>query len=540
MKSLLSLFFITLLAACGPREAQIRRVDTAIDEGLLIRGNGAEPESLDPHLATSVSAGNVLLNLFEGLTRLNAETLIPEPGMAESWTVSGGGRTVDFTLREAYWSDGEPVKASDFVFAFRRLLNPDLGASYAFMLYPILNAEAVAAGEVPLTELGVEAAGERGLRVRLEKPAPYLFALLAHWTAYPLPEHVLRAHGNADNRGGEWTRREHLVGNGAFTLTEWKTEERIRLEKNARYWEADSVELQAAEFLPFSDPGSEERAFRGGELHVTYSLPRHRLTHYREQAPEVLRVDTYLESVGYVVNLSTPALQDVRVRRALSLALDRRMITENVLYGVREPAFHFVPPGTGEYQSGIRLEEDVEEAKRLLTEAGYPGGEGFPEITFIYPSGQDTQRVAEVIQQLWMERLGVRIRIDNLERQSYFSRRRERDFDLCYLGWVGDYVDPLTFLGLWASGAGNNFAGWNQPEYDARLEQAAVAGAERSEVLAEAEAMLLEDLPILPLYFGATQYLKDPRVEGWHANVLDWHPLRAVRLVAEVAAASRR
>ncbi|MEX2608253.1 MAG: peptide ABC transporter substrate-binding protein [Kiritimatiellia bacterium] len=529
MRRFLLLCLLFLLPSCGPREPRVRAVDAAMEQGLLIRGNGAEPESLDPHLATSVSAGNVLLNLFEGLTRLNAETLQPEPGMAESWTVSEDGRTVEFSLREAYWSDGEPVTSSDFVFAFRRLLNPALGAGYAFMLYPVLNAEAVAKGERPLDELGVEAFGDRELRLRLGKPAPHLLALLAHWTAFPLPEHVLRKHENEDNRGGEWTRREHLVGNGAFTLAEWRSEELIRLRKNPRYWQADEVMLDAAEFRPVSDPGSEERAFRGGELHVTYTLPRHRLAHYREQNPGVLRVDTYLESVGYVVNLSTPALRDVRVREALSLALDRRAITEQVLYGVREPAFHFVPPGTGDYRTRGRLEENPDAARRLLAEAGYPGGEGFPEITFIYPGGQDSQRVAEVIQQQWQTRLGIRIRIDNLERQSHFSRRRERDFDLCFLGWVGDYVDPLTFLGLWESSAGNNFAGWNQPDYDALLQRAANAGERRMEVLAEAEALLLEELPILPLYFGATQYLKDPRVEGWHENVLDWHPLRAVR-----------
>lgn len=529
MKALPLLSLVLLITACGAREPRARTVDTAIEQGLLIRGNGAEPESLDPHLATSVSAGNVLINLFEGLTRLNAETLLPEQGMAESWTVSEDGLTVEFRLREVYWSDGESVKASDFVFAFRRLLNPDLGASYSFMLYPILNAEAVAQGERSLDELGVEARGDRELRLTLEKPAPYLFALLAHWTAYPLPEHVLRKHGNEDNRGGEWTRRENLVGNGAYILTLWRGEEVIRLEKNDRYWQADDVVVQAAEFRPFSDPGSEERAFRGGELHVTYSLPRHRLSHYREKAPDLLRVDTYLESVGYVVNLNTPALQDRRVRQALSLALDRRAITEKVLYGVREPAFHYVPPGTGEYTSTRELEEDVEAAKDLLAEAGYPGGEGFPEITFIYPGAQDSQRVAEVIQQQWQTRLGIRIRIDNLERQSYFSRRRERDFDLCFLGWVGDYVDPLTFLGLWVSSAGNNFAGWDRPEYDELLQQAARSGDQRLEVLAEAEALLLRELPILPLYFGAAQYLKDPRVEGWHSNLLNWHPLRAVR-----------
>ncbi|MGA0368714.1 MAG: peptide ABC transporter substrate-binding protein, partial [Kiritimatiellia bacterium] len=499
MRFLCCLFLCLLFSACGSREAGTRPVDLAAEQGILLRGNGAEPESLDPQLATSVSAGNVLLNLFEGLTRLHAATLEPEPGMAESWTVSEDGLTVDFLLREAVWSDGKPVTARDFDFAFRRLLNPELGASYAFMLFPILNAREIHQGELPLSALGVEALGERRLRLRLAKPTPYLFSLLAHWTAFPLPEHVLAQFGNTDNRGGEWTRPGHLVGNGAFLLEDWRSGDRIALRKNPQYWQAESVKLEGAVFFPFPDPGSEERAFRSGEIHVTYSLPRHRLPHYREQATEVLRVDPYLESVGYAVNLQHPALKDPRVRQALSLALDRRAITEKVLYGVREPAFNYVPPGTGGYTPEKQLAEDAEQARQLLAEAGYPGGEGVPEIVFIYPSAQDSQRVAEFIQQRWQQELGIRIEINNMERQTYFSRRRERDFDLCYLGWVGDYTDPMTFLGLWLSDAGHNLADWKNPTYDATLFRAARAGGERGDLLADAERMLLEELPVIPL-----------------------------------------
>jgi oligopeptide transport system substrate-binding protein len=518
-----------LLTACGKRPELLQPVDAAIAEGRLLRGNGAEPESLDPHLATSVSAGNIVINLFEGLTRLNASTLVPEPGMAENWEMSADGLQIDFHLRDARWSDGAPVSAADFAFAFRRLLHPDLGASYAFMLYPILNAREVNKGELPAEDLGVEVIGDHHLRLKLAKPTPYIFSLLAHWTAFPLPRHVLEKHGNESNRGGAWTRDENFVGNGAFVLAAWRSEDRIVLKKNPTYWQADQVTLNAAEFIPFSDPGAEERAFRAGEIHVGYSLPRHRLPYYREKQPEVLRVDAYLESVGYAVNLKHPALQDVRVRHALSMALDRKLLTEKILYGVREPAFSYVPPGTGGFQPKVQLEENIEEARRLLAEAGYPDGEGFPEMVFIYPSAQDSQRIAEVIQQQWLQTLGIRMEIVNLERQSYFSRRRERDFDLCYFAWVGDYVDPLTFLGLWVSDAGNNLAGWQEPIYDGLIQEAALAGDQRMARLADAEAKLLDGLPILPLYFGATQYLKDPRVMGWDANLLDWHPLRALR-----------
>lgn len=529
MRGLGAFLAALLLAGCGGGGEKTTPADRAMEERILLRGNGAEPESLDPHLATSVSAGKVLINLFEGLTRPDPATLEPQPAMAERWEVSEDGLSYTFHLREAAWSDGAPVTAGDFVFGFRRLLDPELGASYAFMLYPLKHARAVNRGERPVEDLGVEAVDDRTLALSLDQPTPYLLSLLYHWTAFPLPEHVVARFGTAANRASAWTRPENLVGNGAFTVAEWAAEDVIRLEKNPGYWQAGEVWLEGAEFRPFTDASAEERAFRGGRLHLTYALPRSRLEHYRAERPEVLRVDPYLESNGYIVNVRRPVLDDPRVRRALSLALDRRAVTEQVLNGVRDPAFTYVPPGTAGFQSAVELGENVEEARRLLAEAGYPGGEGFPELELILASGQDPQNVAQVAQQFWLTRLGVGIVINNLERKTYFSRRSAGEFDLCFLGWVGDYVDPTTFLDLWRSEATGNPAGWENPDYDRLLVRAALAGEERMAVLAEAEALLLRDLPIIPLYFGATQYLKDPRVEGWRANLLDRHPLRAVR-----------
>lgn len=526
---------LVFFSACGPRAPKETPADRAAEAGILLRGNGEEPESLDPHLATSVSAGNILTNLFEGLTRLDPKTLRPEPAMAERWDVSPDGRIYTFYLRDAPWSDGKRVRASDFVYAFRRLLRPELGASYAFMLFPLQHAEAIHRGEMPVDRLGVEAVDDRTLRVTLERPTPYFLSLLAHWTAFPLPRHVLESLNATTDRSTGWTRKEHLVSNGPFSLEEWVAEDVIRVRKNPNYWEAESVSLAGAEFRPYKDASTEERAFRGGELHVTFRLPRSRLPHYRANAPDVLRVDPYLESNAYVVNLSHPVLADPRVRRALSLALDRDVLTRTVLYDVREPAFTYVPPGTAGFHSEAMLEENRERARALLAEAGYSEGTGVPELDLIISSGQDTENVAQVVQQQWKEALGIRVSINNLERKTYFSRRSEGDFDLCVLGWVGDYVDPLTFLGLWRTDAGNNLAGWSNETYDRLLNRAATAGEDRMSLLARAEALLLEELPVIPLYFGATQYLKDPRVRGWHPNLLDHHPLRAVEFAEQVS-----
>ena len=521
---------MVLVGGCGdvaPAASRETRADRAAEEGILLRGNGSDPESLDPHLATSVSAGKVLINLFEGLVRLHPETLEPEPAMAERWEFSEDGRVWTFYLREALWSDGEPVSAEDFVFAFRRLLDPDLGASYAFMLHPLKNAVAVNRGEAPLSALGVEAVDARTLRLDLERPAPRFLAMLAHWTAFPLPEHVVTAHGDAADRSAGWTRTENLVVNGPFRVVEWIPEDVLRIRKNGRYWQAESVRLAGADYVPFANPSTEERAFRGGEIHLTYSLPGQRLDTYREQRPEALRTDTYLESVGYVANTRRSPLDDSRVRRALSLALDRDRLTRVLLRGAGKPAWSHVPPGTGSYAPPREVEENLDQARALLAEAGYPGGEGLRELELIVFSGEEIERVAAAVQQLWKERLGVRISINNMERMLYFNKRRERAFDLCFLGWVGDYVDPMTFLGLWHSEAGNNLAQWENPAYDALLEGAAAA-EDRNRMLAEAESLLLREMPVIPIYFGSTRYLLDPRVSGWHANLLDQHPLRAV------------
>lgn len=515
-----------LVAGCGGGE-RLTRADAARSEGVLLRGNGQDPESLDPHLATSVSAGNVLYNLFEGLVRFDAETLEPEGAMAESWEVSEDGLEAVFVLREAAWSNGDPVQASDFVFAWRRMLDPELAASYAYMLFPLANAREVHAGELPGEALGAEALDARRLRVRLHRRVPYLLSLMAHWTWFPLHEASVRAAGAVTDRTVLWTRPETMVVNGAFRLETWEPEREVRLVRNARYWEAERVRLRGAVFLPYGDPSTEERAFRSGELHVTYSLPRQRLAHYREKGGEVLRMDRYLESVGWIVNVRRADVSERGLRQALSLSLDRRQIAERVLGGTREAAFAFVPPGTGGHVLEAGLREDREEAAERLRELGITPETPSRELEMILPNRADWVRVAEVMQAQWAE-VGVRVVINSMERGTYFARRREGAFDLCFLGWVGDYPDPATFLGLWRSDAGNNFAGWVSEEYDALLDASVRDPARRGERLKAAETLLLEELPVIPLVFGATQYLLDPQVEGWHSNLLDYHPLRAV------------
>lgn len=528
------------LVGCKPGggDAKATRVEEGNRSGILHRGNGSEPDSLDPQLATSVSSGNILLNLFEGLVRQNPKDLSAEPGMASHWEVSEDGRTYTFHLRsDARWTDGTALTAKDFEFAYQRMLHPVFGAAYAYMLYPLKGATAYHKGEVDQLE-GVRAIDEKTLRIELELPVPYFLSLLNHWTWFPLPEHVVRKNGDWLSRDNQWSRPANIVSNGSFAFKEWAPAQSITLEKNPDYWDAASVSLNGVVFHVFSDAASEERAFRTGGLHVTYKIPLSKVAVYRKERPEVLRIDPYLESVFYAINVKREALSDKRVRQALVLAVDRRLLTDKVLSGEREPALTFVPAGAGGYTGPAPIEESVERARALLVEAGYPNGEGFPEIEMIFrksSSGNDTTRVAEVLQQQWKHNLGITVRLQAVEKNSYFSRRREHKFDLCYFGWVGDYLDPTTFLDLFQTDGGNNASDWSSVEYDEALAAAAAATDQekRHALLRRAEAVLLEESPLIPLYFGTTKYLVDPSVKGWYPTLLDHHPLRAVDLVAK-------
>ena len=523
---------LLLLSGCGAGSGATKQAQTlraANEAGILLRGNGPELESLDPHLATFVSSANVVMALFEGLVREDPTTLAPVPGIAERWEISEDGRVYTFFLRDAQWSNGDPVTAQDFIQSWTRMLHPALGATYAYMLYPLKGAKAH--HETGEGQLGAVALDTKTLQVTLESPVPFFLSLLNHWTWFPVHTQSLLQHAALHDRDSRWTLPGNLVSNGPFVLNAWKVNAEVSVTKNTRYWDAEAVTLNEVRFLTFSDEGAEERAFRMGELHMTFRLPPVRLGWYREHQPESLRIDPYLETVYYALNQTRGPLKEPKVRQALSLALNRKQISQRILQGGKAPAYAFVPPGTAGFVSQTQLGEDAERARTLLAEAGFPAGEGFPELTLIFSGGDEVKKVAELVQQQWVQRLGIRIELSSLERKLYLQRRGAGEFDLCYMGWVGDYIDPDTFLGLWQSGAGNNIAGYDSEAYDVLLHRAAgEAASARMATLAEAEAQLLEDLPILPLYFGTTKYLVHRSVQGWYPTLLDHHPLRAVHL----------
>lgn len=509
---------------CGAALHARTRVADGNRRGILHLGNGTEPESLDPHLTTGVPEFNVISALLEGLVREDPKTLEPRPGVAERWEISEDGRVYTFHFRDnARWSNGDPVTAGDFVYSFRRMLSPRLGAEYAYMLHIIRNARAYHAGELedPGT-LGVAAPDDRTLVVTLEKPAPYFLSMLNHHSFYPVHPPTVERHGGPHDRNNRWARPGNYVGNGPFTLTEWRTHQHISVDKNPLYWNAEQVRLNGIVFYPIDDQQAEERAFRSGLLHKTDGVPLSRIERYRRENPPFFVSHPYLTTYYYLINTTREPFNDPRVRQALALSINREAITERVLRAGETPALWFTPPGTAGFEPSQRLEENVERARELLAEAGFPEGRGFPRFTLLYNTRESHRLIAQVVQQMWRDNLGLHVELVNQEWQVYMVSRRELNFDVARAGWAGDYADPHNFLDLHLSTSGNNHTGWSDEIYDMLIERAAGTTdlEKRFELYDKAEGILLRDMPLIPVYWYTRTYLMDPSVRGLHPNIL--------------------
>jgi oligopeptide transport system substrate-binding protein len=402
------------------------------------------------------------------------------------------------------------------------------------MLHPMKNAKAFNEGEITDPSLlGVKALDDHTLQVTLECPTPYLLGMMAmHYTWWPVHLPTVEKHGDPYLPGNRWTRPENYVGNGPFILTEWIPNNIISVRKSTNYWDADNVELNGIDFLPIESVDSEERSFRAGQLHVTYELPNAKIDAYKRDNPDVLRMDDYLANYLYRINVTHPALKDKRVRHALSQAIDRQAIVETVTRGGQKPAFGLTPPGTVGYTTMAQLKFDIEGAKQLLTEAGYPNGEGLPPIEIHYNTSENHRAIAETIQQMWNKNLGIEATLRNEEWKVYLDSQSDTNYMVSRSGWTGDYIDPNTFLDTFLSYSGNNRTGWNNPEYDRLVNEAACADSteQRYELLQQAEAILLDDLPLIPIYYYTRVYLLHPAVQGWHPTILDFHPYQHVHL----------
>jgi oligopeptide transport system substrate-binding protein len=519
------------LTGCLKRETAVER---GIREQILHRGMGPEPADIDPHLATTANDYAVLSALFEGLVGEHPETLAPVPGVASRWELSADNLTYTFHLRpDAKWSNGDPVTARDFLASWQRVLTPSLAADNAYLLYIVQNAEAYHKGQLTdFAQVGFSSPDALTVRITLEHPAAYFLSLLQHWVWWPVHLPTLEKHGSPYQRGNRWARAETFVGNGPFNLAEWRAGQHIHVVKSPTYWDAATVRLNAIRLHPIEDLNAEERAFRSGQLHLTEALPVAKVDAYRASDPDLLRIDPYLGTYYYTLNTNRPFINDPKVRRALALAVDRAGIVEKILRGGQQPAHAFTPPGTAGYTPVARLDTDYEEARRMLADAGYPEGRGAPVLDILLNTSENHRIIAEAVQATWRKELGLEIRLNNMEGKSVLAARRAGDFQILRSSWIGDYNDPSTFLHVWSTGSGNNHSGWRNPDYDQLLFQAARASdpAARHALFQQAEALLLADAPVIPLYHYTHVFLKHPSVRGWHPNLLDHHPYKHVWL----------
>jgi oligopeptide transport system substrate-binding protein len=488
-------------------------------------GNGAELQSLDPHRSEDTSSSNVHRDIYEGLIneKQNGELV---PGAASSWTLSDDGKKYVFNLRpDAKWSNGDPLTANDFVFSLRRGVDPKTVSVYSYILSPILNADDITAGKRPPEDLGVRAIDDHTLEITLANATPYFLGLLTHSMAYPVHRASLEQHGDAFTRPG------NLVGNGAFKLDDWVVQSHVKVVRNPYYWDNANNKLDEVWFYATEDQTAELQRFRAQELDITEIVPAAQIGFIRENLAKELVISPYLGSYYYGFNVTRPPFKDnPKLRRALALAVNRDIITKQILNMGQISAYGFVPPITGYTQQQMpeaswTQEQREAEAKRLYVEAGY--GPNNPLRTEImYNTQEDHRRIAVAIASMWKQVLGVEAEILNQEWKVFIdTRNQKRDTQVYRQGWIGDYNDPFTFLEILRSTAGQNDTGYNNPEFDRLVaaSQGALNPQERMDLMQQAERVMLADMPILPLYIYVRARLVQPWVGGYDSNIMDHH-----------------
>ena len=536
--ALTCILLVSGLTACGGGE---NNVTSGNRDKILHWGNGDEPQGLDPHIVTGVPEHKIVKSLMEGLVLKDPYTLEPVPGLAKQWTISEDGKVYTFFIRDtARWSNGDPITAEDFVWSWQRALLPGLGNLYAYMYYPIVNAKAFASGELTdFSQVGVKATDRLTLEVTLNNATPYFLQLLDHYSMFPVHRPTLEKFGAPDDRGSLWTRAGNFVGSGPFVLKQWDLNKVIIVEKNPLYWDADTVKLNGIYFYPTQNETTEERMFRAGQLHRTETVPIEKVAVYQRDNPDQLKIAPYLGTYFYRFNTTVEHLKDVRVRRALAMSIDRTSIVENVTKAGQLPAYVFTPPDTMGYTATGDLRYDPQRARELMAEAGYPGGEGFPNTELLYNTSEGHRKIAVAVQQMWKKELNIDIHLHNLDWKVYLDSESSGNFQISRAAWIGDYVDPNSFLDMWIKDGGNNRTGWYSDEYDRLvLETAPQAETQEQRYAAfkRAEQILIEAMPVIPIYTYVSRHLVHPSVKGMPTNLLDYPSFKYIDLVEQTPA----
>lgn len=498
------------------------------------RGSAGDPETLDTHKTSTVVEAHILRDLLEGLVINDAEGGVA-PGVATDWTMSDDGLVYTFNLRDdAKWSDDSPVTAGDFVFSLRRIMNPETGAKYANILFPIKNAEAINKGDTPVEELGVEAVDDHTLKITLESPTPYFLELLTHQTSLPVHPPSVEKFGNAFVQPG------NMVTNGPYKLVSFTPNDKLVMEKSPTFHDADSVKIDRVEYLPIEERATCLRRFEAGEVHSCQEVPREQLASIKERLGDQLHVAPYLGTYYYAVNSAKKPFDDVRIRQALSMAIDREFLADEIFSGSMIPAYSLVPPGIANYvenppelpyaeQSMLDRED---EAAALLKEAGY-GPDNPLSVELSYNTAEDHRNAATAIAEMWRP-LGINVSFNQRDLSAHYAMLRDdKSHEVARAGWIGDYSDPQNFLFLNQSdNPGFNYGAYDNKEYDDLMHQAADETDldKRAELLAKAEELFLRDMPQIPLLYYSSTSLVSPKLHGWEDNVRNVHPTRFMSL----------
>lgn len=496
----------------------------------LHRGNGAEPETLDIHKSSGIPEANIQRDLFEGLVTENEKGELVA-GVAEKWQQNKEGTQWTFQLRKtAKWSDGSPVTANDFVYAMQRAVLPATASEYAFILWPIKNAQAISKGDnKELETLGVTATDTHTLTIDLEHPTPFLLGLLAHHMAYPL-------HKQSVEQGGDkWTRPNKLVSNGAYRLAAWTPQSKLKLVKNKHYHDAAHVNIDEVVYYPTEDQSAALKRFRTGALDITEDVPSNQIAWVKENLPKNFHSSPYIGTYYIALNLEkSPFKANKPLRKALSLAIDRQILTDKITKGGEIPAMGWVPTGMNHYHSQVMPEAKLSQkerkalAKQYYQQAGYSKDKPL-EVELLYNTSENHKKIAIALAAMWKQALGAKITLRNEEWKVYLNSRSQRQFELIRSGWIGDFNDASNFLDLFRSDIGTmNPSAWKNKQYDSLMQQAQAQAdaSKRAELMQQAERILLDEAALISIYHYTTQHLVSNKITGWQDNVMDIHPSR--------------
>ncbi|MBT5567330.1 MAG: peptide ABC transporter substrate-binding protein [Rhodospirillaceae bacterium] len=510
----------------------------ALAETVLHRGNSKEPDSLDPHRAAGVWENEIIGDMFLGLTTEAANGDIV-PGSAKSWTISDDGLVYTFTLRDnLYWSDGVQVTASDFVFGMRRIMDPATAARYASLLFPIKNAHAINTGKMNPDAIGVVALDSKTVEITLESPVPFFTQLLAHYTTYPIPQHAFAVHGE------DWVKAGNMVTNGAYVLQEWVTNSHVKVSKNPKFYDAANVAIDTVFYYPIEDSRTGLKMFETGELHtnlMTAGFPSTMLEDVTQRLPDEARVVPSLGNRFLPMNTSKPPFNDKRVRKAVSMLVDREIINDRIVSVGARSAYAFVPPETANHQAGAQVDfvsmampDRIAEAKRLLAEVGYSVDNPL-RFELSYRAGYDQTRRLSAVAAMF-RRAGVIAEIAAYDSRISYSKMDQGDYEMGDGGWHADYNDPYNFLYLLLCDSGPmNWARYCNPEFDALVNEAArtLDMKKRAGLMSQAEQIMLDDHPVIMLDYATNRILVSKRIRGFVDNISNAHRTRYLSFVDE-------